>query len=64
MAEVVACVTLPLPAILPVMLPVTLPVMLPVTLPVMLPVVLPIKPFVDVTGPVKVVDAMICFPFA
>jgi hypothetical protein len=32
-------------------------VMLPVTLPVMLP----IKPFVDVTGPVKVVDAMIFF---
>jgi len=41
-AEVVACVMLPDPA----------------TLPVTLPVKSPIKPLVDVTGPEKVVDAM------
>jgi len=44
-AEVVACVTLPVPAILPVTLPVRLPT----------------KPLLDVTGPEKVVDAMIEF---
>jgi hypothetical protein len=38
------------------------PVVLPVTLPVTFPVTAPIKPFVDVTGPEKVVDAMI-FPY-
>jgi hypothetical protein len=37
---------------------VTLPVTATVA-PVTLPVTLPIKPFVDVTGPEKVVDAMI-----
>jgi len=42
-AVVVMCVMLPDPA----------------TLPVTLPVILPIKPLVDVTGPEKVVDAMI-----
>jgi len=45
-AAVVACVMRPDPA----------------TLPVTLPVRLPIKPFVDVTGPEKVVDAII-FPY-
>jgi len=34
-------------------------VKVPVTLPVVLPVTAPIKPFVDVTGPENVVDAMI-----
>ena len=38
------------------------PAMLPVTLPVTLPVKAPIKPLVEVTGPEKVVDAMI-FPY-
>jgi len=45
-AEVVACVMRPVPAVSPVTLPVNAP----------------IKPFVDVTGPEKVVDAMI-FPY-
>jgi hypothetical protein len=33
--------------------------MLPVTLPVMLPVKLPMKPLVEVTGPEKVVEAIL-----
>jgi hypothetical protein len=37
----------------------TIPVVVPVTLPVTLPVTAPMKPFVDVTGPEKVVLAMI-----
>jgi hypothetical protein len=39
-------------------------VIVPVTFPIMLPVIEPMKPFRDVTGPVKVVDAMIIFLFA